>query len=360
MARGTGCTDEAQARPRAAAEPVYRPPRAHALKVPTRERTDVAELDGLVETFLAENPEIPDEWLDMRNEERAERGQELRPHKRLSEMRFDPAAGVEQPSRQQCGHVADLFDTWLKARGAFHRSFGAVGFERSTDGGPDPSARPQREDAPPERDGYHFIFYAASDTDAEQVGRAGLGRDGQSQLVLATTPEAAAVAGKTVLWLVVDDAWTHAQALRRRGDDRFALGAWPDAVAPERVPAEALHAVRVFDPTVEPATAERIEIVNETSPRHPTNRVAATMDPNPFDLVMTGELDIEEGLDWSELYGYGDGKYRKRKDKTHQTTVLLHRGQLWSVDFSAGQYGYDALPMVQGFDLGSNAWTRDF
>jgi hypothetical protein len=106
--------------------------------------------------------------------------------------------------------------------------------------------------------------------------------------------------------------------------------------------------------------AHGVTVISELDQRHPTNLVAAQMDPNPFDLVFAGELDIESGLDWSQLYGYEDGKYRRRADKTHQATVIEHEGEVFAIDWAAGQYGFQEWPMVQRFDLRENCWQRQW
>lgn len=101
-----------------------------------------------------------------------------------------------------------------------------------------------------------------------------------------------------------------------------------------------------------------IKALSETDPRHPVNRIAAGMDPNPLEEAAAGRLDCEYGVDWSLLYGYGDGKYRRRRDKTHEATVIDHGGELLMIDWTASQYGYSEWPMLQRYDPERNAWQR--
>jgi hypothetical protein len=365
MARGTGnCKDSATARSRGGSDPAtffarlapsgspeaeWKPPRAKPVKTLTREQTDVAELDALVAAFVAADPEIPNEWREMNNQDYRERGlaDRIKPLDRLSQMRFDPEVGTDQPSCKNCGNVSGLFNSYLKERGAYTRGWGAGQFLR------DPAARPQPGDLPPEWRGSARLFYLATDVDAQTIAEQGLAPG----TVLTTTPEAAGPGA--LLRIAIQYEWHDQRSLRRVADNAFCAADW-ESGADADILAVSLKAVEPFDRQASVPTAERIELLSEIDPRHPTNLVAAGMNPNPLELMLAGELDSETGVDWSELYGYGDGKYRRRKDKTHETTVLVHRGKVWSIDFTAGQYAYDAFPMVQGYDPAANRWTRDF
>lgn len=309
------------------------------------QRTGIQALDQLIEAFEQSNPEIPNDW----------RGTS-RP---LAEMRFAPAHGQDQPSRGQCGSAAGVFSDFLSKHGDSHkRSWGAIGVAPGPDGRPDPAARPIDHELPPERDNYHFIFYA--DVDPETVTRDGLPAD----VVLATTPEATGVA-KPARVVIDDMTLGYHHFLRRVGENQFTTGRYMQtdsyvaAADPDftGLPADGIRSATLHQGS---PTATRMELLSESDPRHPTNLVAAQMDPNPFELVYQGKLDIETGLDWSLLYGYEDGKYRRRKDKTHEATVVSVDGEIVMIDWTAGQYGYQEFPMVQRWDPKAASWQREF
>lgn len=58
-----------------------------------------------------------------------------------------------------------------------------------------------------------------------------------------------------------------------------------------------------------------------------------------------------------DLFGYTD-RTRESMFETHEALLINHDNVTYLIDYTAAQYGYEALPLVQRFDAGR--WLRDW
>jgi hypothetical protein len=82
------------------------------------------------------------------------------------------------------------------------------------------------------------------------------------------------------------------------------------------------------------------------------------LEEQELDACLSDEARGDEFADGPDVLGYDD---RPIKGAPWHTIALVYADeQIFAIDFSAHQFGYDTFPFVQRFDPDSKAWQRSW